>query len=190
MPKENTTKFIVLGLLSHEPMSGYDMKRRLDLTVSHFWPVGFGQIYPTLSGLATSGLIDRFMTTSDKGPQKQVYAITAAGKQALALWLSEPESHEYTKYEILLKLFFGSSGDIAHQMERISEFQARHCVNLDMMRLFAAELEGIREDNPDHLYFYLTALFGQCVYEAYIRWAKLATDLLAEKAAKNSEVTE
>ena len=33
-------------------------------------------------------------------------------------------------------------------------------------------------DSPDHLYYYLTVLFGEKVYSAYLEWADEATDLL------------
>ncbi len=39
----------MLGALSIEPMSGYDIKNLLGRTVGHFWNEGYGQIYPTLS---------------------------------------------------------------------------------------------------------------------------------------------
>ena len=35
----NTKKmdYVLLGLLSHEPMTGYEMKKRLDTTLRFFW---------------------------------------------------------------------------------------------------------------------------------------------------------
>ena len=59
MPKENTARYILLGLLSHQPLSGYDIKKRVDLSIQPFWPVGFGQIYPTLAQLEREGLVPR-----------------------------------------------------------------------------------------------------------------------------------
>ena len=48
MAQQNTTAYILLGLLSHEPASGYDLKKKIDLMISQFWEVGYGQLYPTL----------------------------------------------------------------------------------------------------------------------------------------------
>jgi len=49
----NTKKmdYVLLGLLSHEPMTGYEMKKRLDTTLRFFWGGSYGSIYPTLNQL-------------------------------------------------------------------------------------------------------------------------------------------
>jgi len=47
MPKENKTKYSILGLLSRAPMSGYDIKKLTDNSISHFWHENFGHITPS-----------------------------------------------------------------------------------------------------------------------------------------------
>ena len=37
MPKANVTQYAVLGLLTMQPRSGYDIKRFVESTISHFW---------------------------------------------------------------------------------------------------------------------------------------------------------
>ncbi len=180
MPKENTTRYIILGLLSHEPQSGYDMKKRMDISLRHFWPVGFGQIYPTLNELSREGLIEQTEGSPSKGPEKHLYDITQSGREALHTWLMEPEDREYTKYEILLKLFFGAQGDKPTNLLRIQAFGERQAQNLAMMRIFKGELSAILDSGEDHLYYYLTALFGEYVYEAYVRWVEEAKVLLSQ----------
>ncbi|HWR24186.1 MAG TPA: PadR family transcriptional regulator [Feifaniaceae bacterium] len=180
MAKENTTRFIVLGLLSHEDMSGYDMKKRMDLSVSHFWNVGFGQIYPTLKELSAEGLVQKKECPSAKGPNKIVYSITQKGREALLGWLQLPEEKEYTRYELLLKLFFSASLPAEYSLRRIAAFQARHEQNLHLMEQFTGELKPILDAGPDHTYYYLTALFGKHVYQAYLAWAKEAQAMLEQ----------
>lgn len=178
MAKENTTRFILLGLLSHADMSGYDMKKRMDLSVSHFWNVGFGQIYPTLKELSAEGLVQKKEFPPEKGPGKIVYSITEQGREALSGWLRLPEEKEYTRYELLLKLFFSASLPVEYTLQRIQAFQSRHERNLFLMEQFTQELKSILGTEPDHTYYYLTALFGQYVYQAYLSWAKEAQDML------------
>ena len=178
MARENTTRYIILGLLSHEDMSGYDMKKRIDMSISHFWPVGYGQIYPTLKALVADGLIQDVASVEDKGPPKTMYAITPVGKDSLKAWLAQPEQREYTRYEILLKLFFGAGGDVADAVSRIRHFMKRHERNAQTMGLYKKELAGIVDEDDDHLYYYLTVLFGESVYKAYVEWAQQALVLL------------
>ncbi len=179
MAKENTTRFILLGLLSHGDMSGYDMKKRMDLSVSHFWNVGFGQIYPTLRELSAEGLVQKKECPPEKGPVKIVYSITEQGREALLTWLRLPEEKEYTRYELLLKLFFSARLPVEYSLERIAAFQSRYEQNLFLMEQFMEELKSILGTEPDHKYYYLTALFGKYVYQAYLAWAKEAQDMLA-----------
>ena len=83
MVKDNNTRYVLLGLLSHEPLSGYDIKKRIDQSISQFWNVGYGQIYPTLALLEKEGLIERILSENAKGPQRNVFAITNKGHTLL-----------------------------------------------------------------------------------------------------------
>lgn len=178
MPKENTARFIILGLLSHEDLSGYDIKKRIDAMIGHFWNVGYSQIYPSLSGLEDDGLVVRSAGKDAKGPEKHLYSITDAGKKCLADWLMLPEEREYTKYGILLKLFFSGGMPPKRSIDRIRAFQGRQRRNLDEVRQFRSNLEGVPDRDGDHLYYYLTVLFGEHVYNAYLAWAEEALKLL------------
>jgi DNA-binding PadR family transcriptional regulator len=188
MPKENTTRYILLGLLSHEVLSGYEMKKRMDIAISHFWPVGFGQIYPTLALLETEGCVEKSVSDTSQGPEKHLYSITPKGRESLSRWLAQPADSEYAKYEILLKLFFAAQGNVDDNVARIDAFLVRHEENLHMMQSFRAELERMLDGENDHLYFYLTVLFGEKVYEAYTNWALEAKTLLSAHFAKEKEL--
>jgi DNA-binding PadR family transcriptional regulator len=181
MAQENNIRYIILGMLAHEPMSGYDLKKRIDQTFSYFWPVGYGQIYTTLRQLRLDGLIALGSTEQSKGPQKSIFQTTTKGKQALQDWLRQPETKEYTRFEILLKLFFSSAVSTEVTLERIKAFETRHEANLATMQLFKDSLEPLLTSDPDHLYFYLTVLFGERIYSAYLAWAREATQLLGNK---------
>lgn len=188
MPKENTTRYIILGLLSHENLSGYDIKKQIDIMISHFWDVGYNQIYPTLAGLERDGMVVKSLGKETRGPQKHIYTITEVGRESLAEWLVLPEEKEYTKYGILLKLFFSGGLPTGNSIERIQTFQERHRQNLNMIRLFKGNLEKVLDQENDHLYYYLTVLFGEQVYNAYLNWSDEALRLLEKaQSAKNGE---
>ena len=50
---------VLLGLLTIEPMSGYDLGQTIRASVGHFWNESYGQIYPNLKKLAAAGLCHR-----------------------------------------------------------------------------------------------------------------------------------
>lgn len=77
----------LLSIIHEEPSYGYEMVRKLQgrgLTL-----VSEGSIYPLLSRLQKSGLVDGYLVQSSEGPARKYYRITAAGTAALDDWASE-----------------------------------------------------------------------------------------------------
>ena len=79
--KAGTTEYAVLGMLGWGPASGYDLKKRFEGSVGHFWSESYGQIYPILARLATQGLAERRLERQKGKPDRYVYSITAEGEQ-------------------------------------------------------------------------------------------------------------
>ena len=82
---------VVLALLAKEPSHGYQLRARLQQALG---PLGeamnAGQIYVTLARLEKAGLVacERAAGLADR-PDRKVYALTAAGQQRVAGWLTE-----------------------------------------------------------------------------------------------------
>lgn len=158
--KENTTIHIILGLLNHEDLSGCDIKKRADYMIASFWEIGYGQIYPTLAKLEQEGLVTKRISGESKGPERNLYSIIGAGRETLTQWLKVQEQKEYTKYEILLKLFFGSLVPMEESAKRIDAFKTRHMENLNMIQMFKANLQRVMDEDRDHLFFILPFCLG------------------------------
>jgi len=178
MSKENTTFYVILGLLTHQDMTGYDIKKRIDTAISNFWDAGYGQIYPALKLLEKDGFVKKGLGEKSKGPNRIIYSITESGRNELMKWLSTPGEKEYVKYEILLKLFFGGLLTKAENAKRIMEFRERNKKNLDMVGLYKQSLSKVLKEDEDHYYYFLTVLFGEHIYKAYIEWADEAVAIL------------
>ncbi|MGE5552515.1 MAG: PadR family transcriptional regulator [Betaproteobacteria bacterium] len=175
---ENKTAYAILGLLHHEPLSGYDIRKRIEGSLGYFWDAGFGQIYPTLKKLASEGLVTSRTEKGGVRPDRKVYAITEEGRQELRKWLEQPSAREYVRYEILLKLFFGSLVEPERNLATIREFRQRYAGSLKTLEEYARQLRRVLPESPDHLYHLLTVLFGLRVYRAYLDWADEASELL------------
>lgn len=101
----NPTAYVILGMVSREARSGYEIKAVVDKSVRFFWAASYGQIYPELKRLAEAGLVEGAdAPTGDR--KRTVYAITAKGEAALKDWLREPPETLEMRAEGLLKLFF------------------------------------------------------------------------------------
>ncbi|HEX3608705.1 MAG TPA: PadR family transcriptional regulator [Solirubrobacterales bacterium] len=119
------TAYVILGMVSREPRSGYEIKALVDNTTRFFWAASYGQIYPELKRLSEAGLL----TGSDvpRGERKRtVYAITAAGRSALKKWLRQPPQTAEMREEGLLKLFFAgvlAPGQAAETLRSMREYR-------------------------------------------------------------------
>jgi DNA-binding PadR family transcriptional regulator len=82
---------VVLAMLAKEPSHGYQLRTWLQQALG---PVGeamnAGQIYVTLSRLEKAGLVSCEQATGlPDRPDRKVYALTAAGQQRVAAWISD-----------------------------------------------------------------------------------------------------
>lgn len=82
---------VILGLPSHEDLTGYDMKKRIDGAISFFWNGSFGNIYPALKIMENQELITK-TNTSVGGREKITYHITDSEKDVLKRWLQEEQA--------------------------------------------------------------------------------------------------
>src|SRR5688500_1608528 len=107
---------ILLGLLQ-SPATGYDLKRLFDEGIGSFWAAEFSQIYSTRNRLEAAGLLRSWKEPSSKGPQRRVYEITPAGRNALAEWLKSPPVVRDERHSYLAQLYLMSAlGDLSQSL--------------------------------------------------------------------------
>jgi DNA-binding PadR family transcriptional regulator len=102
------TGYVILGMLSWRPMSGYDVKSVVDNSTRFFWAASYGQIYPELQRLAEGGLVEG-EAEEGSARRRTVYRVTRTGRKALRDWLVEEPTTFEQRDEGLLKLFFASA---------------------------------------------------------------------------------
>lgn len=180
MAKENKTLYAILGMLSHEDLTGYDIKKRIDNSIRFFWDAGFGQIYPNLKILEKDGLVTKRIEAGENRPNRIIYSITERGREELKKWLAVPVGDEQVRYEILLKLFFGSLLPVEKNIKKIEEFRDRNRANLEIMQGFKSCLRDALKESEDHLYYLLTVLLGEKIYRTHMEWADEAIELLTK----------
>lgn len=181
MANEKKLDCVILGLLSHENLTGYEIKKRIDSTLKFFWGASFGSIYPTLKELVENGFAVR-SDTAEHDRNKITYSITEQGRQHLKNWLEIPVEKDEIRYETLLKLFFADEAREKIAMRHIENFEARIKGELPVLIGAVKTLEGVCDENSTensaHLYYLLTARFGVKVYEAYLEWCDEAKAVL------------
>ncbi len=97
---------VLLGLLSEEPATGYDLARRLEEEVAPLWRAEISQIYPALDGLRRAGFARSKVLGPERGPRRHLYRITAAGRRELRRWVASPAPAPRAKDEGLSRMAF------------------------------------------------------------------------------------
>ncbi len=166
-----SSAYAILGLLSIEPMAGYDIRRNLEESLSYFWSESYGQIYPTLKRLDSAGLIAPVKQGDAGARRKRIYALTPQGRLKLRAWLGEAPKAQPPRNELMLKLFFGRlapPGAIAGHLRRLQVQQER------LLATFAAidrQLRTERAGHPDLPYWLVTLAAGVERTKALLDWS-------------------
>jgi DNA-binding PadR family transcriptional regulator len=147
----SATAYVILGMVSREPRSGYEIKALVDDTTRFFWAASYGQIYPELKRLAEAGLLEG--RDEPRGERRRtVYAITAAGESALKDWLRRPPETFEMREEGLLKLFFAGvlpPGEAARILRAMARYRRELAERLHGIEPKAQEkADGARDPYP------------------------------------------
>ena len=132
-------KHALLGFLSYQPMTGYDLKQHFDRSIYYFWNAKLSQIYPTLSKMKDEGWLTMEVEHQEDRPNRKVYHVTEAGREELRRWLREPTAVAPVRDAFLIKIFFGGQLDKGEALS-----QLRHHLALHQEQL-AAYQETVRE---------------------------------------------
>jgi DNA-binding PadR family transcriptional regulator len=162
----------LLGLLTIEPMSGYDLGCVVRASIGHLWSESYGQIYPNLKKLAANGLVD-CKTEKHKGrPDRRIYSITKKGREQLAEWLRIPPQPEIPRNEMLLKLFFGSHVPVQILIGNVERMAEHHHALLEKFKKTEKDEIDRNMQYPDAPFWKMAARYGQIEMEAHLKWAE------------------
>jgi DNA-binding PadR family transcriptional regulator len=138
------TAYVILGMVSRTPRSGYEIKALVDNSTRFFWAASYGQIYPELKRLSQAGLVEG--SDSPRGERKRtVYSITKAGMAELKDWLRQPPETAEMREEGLLKLFFAG---VLTPEDGIRILRVMRERRLDLSEQLRA-MEGMKEELED-----------------------------------------
>ena len=93
-------------MLTDGPASGYDMKKCFESSFGHFFPAGYGSIYPALATLARNGMVEFEEVPQEGKPDRKVYSITDKGREELMNGLASPDPTHKVRSEFLAALWF------------------------------------------------------------------------------------
>jgi PadR family transcriptional regulator AphA len=102
------TSYALLALLDEfGEATSYEIKQALEYSIENFWPVPHTTAYEEPARLAAAGYLSARQEPG--GRRRRVYALTDAGREALADWAAEPTAAPpQLRDELILKIFAGA----------------------------------------------------------------------------------
>lgn len=120
----------LLALLAKEPAHGYELKMLLEQTFGQAYPSpNIGQIYVTLQRLERDGLVRSQDVVQATRPNKRVYELTPAGRDALAAWVEAPSEGPRVRDEFFMKLVLSPLAGATDRLGLINR-QRRHYLSV------------------------------------------------------------
>ena len=140
----------LLALLAKEPAHGYELKSQLERIFGEAYPSpNIGQIYLTLQRLERAGLIRSQDVVQTARPNKRVYDLTPAGREAVTAWLESPSDGPRVRDDFFMKLALGPQAGDVDRLGLINR-QRRHYL-AQMRELSSLVTDGAEEDKVARL---------------------------------------
>ncbi|MBW8793919.1 MAG: PadR family transcriptional regulator [Streptomyces sp.] len=186
---------LMAALLEGEA-SGYDLAKGFDATVANFWTATPQQLYRELERMEADGLVAARVVEQERRPNKRLYSLTDAGREAVRAYTAEPPGRPaVVRDELLVKVQCADAGDIeavrtavAERMEWATAKLARY--ERIRQRLLAGRSEEAYFAEADRVGPYLTLLRGMSYERENLQWGDLALRRLAQRAARHIQHSE
>ncbi len=172
MRRISKSRYAILGLLSRQAMTGYDIKKFTEEALSHFWRESYGSIYPLLKKLTDEKLITKKKEPQDGKPDRNVYSLSTRGKKEFTQWVQEPCEKEFFRSELLLKMFFSAEEPVGHTIGHLEKFIKEQKTTLAILNSVDKELKNEDGEKKDIRFWRMTIRRGQYVARARIKWAE------------------
>jgi DNA-binding PadR family transcriptional regulator len=161
-----TTEAAVLALLAIEgERSGYDLLKLVSKAIAYVWAPARSQLYTMLPRLARDGLAEQRRVVQTTRPDKLLYRISSAGREALTRWLETPEPGAVDAF--YLRLFVGGLTSVEVLREHVDQFRRDTEERLEELR--AIEPTNTRTGHDFFHHFMLR--FGIERYEQELAWS-------------------
>jgi len=125
----------ILGLLSQGPLHGYELRKRVTLSLGPLRAISFGSLYPELKRLSTINYIEEKEGNTERGLTKRArisYQITPHGTERLneILKSSGPETWEDDTFTTYLSFFTKVASSVRLQILQGRKIRLQERINL------------------------------------------------------------
>lgn len=175
--KRTTTSYALLGLLSVQPWTTYELAKQVQRSLNWFWPRAERKLYDEPKRLVEEGLATAVKDQQGKRP-RTVYEITDDGRDALRDWLSEPPAPRALEFEGMVKVFFADGGSREQLLETLDAIEAEAVERLGSLADMAAA-RPLTFPERGHIAA-LSMTLQRAQEQAVLEWARWAKGEVAQ----------
>jgi DNA-binding PadR family transcriptional regulator len=181
----STLEHAILGMLSFQPRSGYDVRRSF-LTNLRYYSDSPGTIYPALRRLEARGWIEPAPAgpAGQESRSRRPFTLTPAGRQELIKWLEQPIAEgdiAQRLSELFLRFtYMGANVPRATTLAFLRDLEAKLLARAAEQRRRYDEVRKVAL--PTHTGV-LSMLLGVETTEAQARWAREGLETLEANPA-------
>jgi DNA-binding PadR family transcriptional regulator len=174
-------KCVVLGYLSWQPMTGYDVKKLIADSEILPWTANNNQIYRALVSLHQDEWVTKTIEEQVGSPNRHVYTITEAGLNALKAWAeSEPEP-PLTKNPFLNQLMWADCLNATEIDDLLEAYLNTVGEKLFFLRVQADRKPDMPERSPRETYIWeMIHKNRMAQHELELKWIRQMRQELAD----------
>ncbi len=165
------TRYVILGLLRDEELTGYELKSQIDLRMSFFWKESYGQLYPELNTMVKEGLLLGREENEENNRGKIRYSITESGRDVFNQWMSEDFEKDTVRSEALLKFFLADDSNKLDLIKHLEKFYHQNHETLELYQKFHQSLMPYKEFH-NHSYILQMLDLGIKQQSLYCEWSQ------------------
>ncbi len=172
----------ILVCLAEQDLSGYDLAKRFDMSIGFFWHASHPQIYRQLRKLKDQGLLDSRDHAQTGKPNKTVYSLTAAGRQALFTWSQQAVEPPAVKDELLVRLYALDDIDRPALLAQLHDRREQHQERLQQYRHIKDTQYAAPDLSSKQQGKRIALEMGILYEENWVRWCEDALQALTKPA--------
>ena len=181
----------VLAALLEGESSGYDLAKEFDASVSNFWMATPQQLYRELDRLAEQGLIEARIVHQERRPNKRMFTLTEAGRDAIREFTGRAPRPPVIRDELMIMVQAGDAGNTPAVRDCIAERLQWATAKLQRYERFRTRLLDGRDEEEylaqtERVGPYLTLLRGISFERENIRWAERALTIIERRQGAGS----
>lgn len=169
----NKSEYILLGLLTKSPSSGYELKNIMLKQSLYYGSESNAQIYPVLKKLEKQQLVHSNIDEKSGKRNKRIFAITPHGVDALKRWLNqENDDVFFYREDFLIKLSLAQNMFDEKLKEMIKKYHENIRKKIEEINLKIEHVQTMHKGKEDQRYLLLTFDHLNAVLQAKLAWCE------------------